>query len=45
MCVCVRERRVELGGKKEAKRTEAVGNMSHTHKQALVCDCKSETVE
>ena len=36
---------MKLGGKKEAKRTETVGNMSRTHKQALVCDCKSETVE
>lgn len=43
--VCVRERGVGLGGEKEAKRTATVGNVSRTHKQALVCDYTSETVK
>ena len=34
-----------LGGEKEAKRTATVGNVSRTHKQALVCDYTSETVK
>ena len=34
-----------MGGREERKRTETPGNMLYTHKQALVCDCKSETVK